>query len=133
MKILILNGSPKGKNSVTMQYVTYIENNFTENDYETINISQPINQIEKDEKKFNEIIDKIEESDAVIWALPVYVLLVPGQYKRFIELIFEKDKQSAFKDKYTAVITTSIHFYDNTANNYMRAVCEDLKMKYVDF
>ena len=40
--------------------------------------------------------------------------------------------EDAFEGKYTAVMTTSIHFYDHTAHNYMRAICEDLGMKYVD-
>jgi multimeric flavodoxin WrbA len=40
--------------------------------------------------------------------------------------------EDVFENKYAAVMTTSIHFYDHTAHNYMRAVCEDLNMKYVD-
>jgi multimeric flavodoxin WrbA len=40
--------------------------------------------------------------------------------------------EDAFENKYAAVITTSIHFYDHTAHNYMRAVCDDLRMKFVD-
>jgi multimeric flavodoxin WrbA len=55
---------------------------------------------------------------------------VPAQYKRFIELIFERKAQDAFRDRYAAVLTTSIHFYDHTAHNYMHAVCDDLEMKF---
>jgi multimeric flavodoxin WrbA len=51
---------------------------------------------------------------------------------RFIELISERGMEDAFENKYASVMTTSIHFYDHTAHNYMRAVCEDLNMKYVD-
>ncbi len=40
--------------------------------------------------------------------------------------------EDAFENKYAAVMTTSIHFYDHTAHNYMRAVYKDLNMKYVD-
>jgi len=60
----------------------------------------------------------------------LWVLCVPAQYMRFIELIFERGVQDAFKNKYAAVLTTSIHFFDHTAHDYMRAVCEDLNMKY---
>ena len=133
MNILVLNGSPKGKESVTLQYVKFIENKFPNYKYDVENIAQRIKRIEKDESVFNEIMNKIESADAVIWSLPVYVLLVPAQIKRFIELVWERNKTEIFKNKYTSVITTSIHFYDNTANNYMRAVCEDLEMKYVDY
>ena len=51
---------------------------------------------------------------------------------RFVELISERGVEDAFKDKYAAVLTTSIHFFDHTAHNYMRAVCEDLNMIYAD-
>ena len=33
-------------------------------------------------------------------------------------------------DKYTAVLTTSIHFFDHTAHNYMQSICDDLEMRF---
>jgi len=131
MKITVLNGSPKGDLSVTMQYVNYIMKKFPSHRYETINISPPIMKIESDRKRFDEIISKVRASDAVIWATPVYYLLVPSQYKRFIELVFERKAQSAFRGKYSAVIVTSIHFFDHTSRNYLHAICDDLNMNYV--
>lgn len=68
----------------------------------------------------------------MLWAFPVYHLLVPSQYKRFIELIGERNLYSSFKGKYTAVFSTSIHFYDVTAHEYMRAICDDFDMKYTE-
>ncbi|MCK5050264.1 MAG: NAD(P)H-dependent oxidoreductase [Candidatus Cloacimonetes bacterium] len=133
MKIIVLNGSPKGKESVTLHYVKFIQKNFPDHEYEFENISQQIKRIEKDEKVFNGIIEKVKSADAVIWAFPLYVFLVAAQYKRFIELISERNVQSVFQNKYTAVLSTSIHFYDHTAHNYMRAICEDLNMKYAEF
>jgi multimeric flavodoxin WrbA len=131
MKITVLNGSPKGKKSATMHYVHYIQKKFPYHEMNIINISQRINKIERDEKAFQEIIDHIDSSDGVLWATPVYVTLVPSQYKRFIELIFEREGKSVFKDKYAAVLVTSIHFFDHTACNYLNAVCDDLSMNYV--
>jgi len=58
-------------------------------------------------------------------------MLVCSQYKRFIELITERNAEAAFENKYTIVLSTSIHFYDHTAQNYMQSICDDLKMKYV--
>ena len=133
MKIIVLNGSPKGKESITLHYAKIIQKKFPDHEYEIENISLQIKRIEKDEKVFNGIIEKIKQADTVLWVFPLYVYLVPSQYKRFIELIFERKVEDAFRDKFTAVITTSIHFYDHTAHNYMRAICEDLNMKYVDF
>jgi len=131
MKISILNGSPKGKTSVTMQSVNFIRNKFPQHEMQIINISQRITKIEKDNDAFQEIIDEVKASDGVLWAFPLYLLLVPSQYKRFIELISEKGVEGVFRNKYTAVLTTSIHFFDHAAHNYMNAICDDLEMKYV--
>lgn len=130
MKIAVLNGSPKGDLSVTIQYIKFIEKKFQEHSFNYINISQKIGKIESDELLFNEIIDEIAGSDLVIWGVPLYVCLVPSQYKRFIELIWERGVEGKFRGKYAAVITTSIHFFDNTAHNYMRGICEDLGMNF---
>jgi multimeric flavodoxin WrbA len=133
MKIVVLNGSPKGDVSVTMQYIKYLEKRFPDHQLKIINIAQNILKIEKDSDYFDSIIKDINQSDGIIWAFPLYVFLVSSQYKRFIELIFERNTQYAFKNKYTSVLATSIHFYDHTAVNYINAICDDLDMKYVDF
>ena len=132
MKIIVLNGSPKGEDSITLQYVAYIRKHFPQHDFRIIHISQRIKKIERDLGAFQEIIDEVRSADGVLWSFGVWVLCVPAQYMRFIELISERGMEDAFENKYAAVITTSIHFYDHTAHNYMRAVCEDLGMKYVD-
>ena len=133
MKIIVLNGSPKGKLSITMRYINYIEKVFPHHELKIFDISQKLRTIEKDEKVFQEIINEVESSDGVLWAFPLYYCLVHSNYKRFIELIFERNVTDAFRDKYTAAISTSIHFYDHTAHNYINAICDDLNMKYVDF
>lgn len=132
MKIAVLNGSPKGDLSVTMQYVKFIEKKNPGNEFEYINISQRINKIEEDPDFFSVITGKISDSDLVIWCVPLYVMLVPSQYKRFIELIWERGIEGIFRGKYAAVITTSIHFFDNTAHNYMRGICDDLGMIFTE-
>ncbi|MCP3943090.1 MAG: flavodoxin [Desulfobacteraceae bacterium] len=133
MKITILNGSPKGNESVTMQYVKFMQKHFPDHEYVFHNISKEIKRIEKKSEIFDKIISDIESSDGVIWSAPVYTLFVPAQYMRFIELIYERDAIKAFKGKYTTVITTSIHFYDHTAHRYMNAICDDLGMNYTGY
>jgi multimeric flavodoxin WrbA len=131
MKITVLNGSPKGNLSVTMQYVNFIQKKFPHHELKILNIASQIKKIEKDEKAFQEIMDEVRSSEGVLWAFPLYYLLVSSQYKRFIELIWEKGATGIFKNKYTAVLSTSIHFFDHTAHNYMNAICDDLEMKYL--
>ena len=132
MKIIVLNGSPKGKHSITLQYVHYMQKQFSQHEFKTINISQEIKKIENDEKTFHGIIDEIRSTDGIIWSFGLWVLAVPAQYIRFIELISEKGVGDAFRNKYTATLSTSIHYYDHAAHNYMRSICEDFHMKYVD-
>ena len=132
MKIIVLNGSPKGDLSVTMQYIHYVHKRFPQHEWVVHNISQRINAIEKKEEAFREIMDNIRSAAGVVWAFPVYFLLVPSNYKRFIELIWERGAEDAFKDKYTASLSTSIHYYDHIAHQYIHAICDDLGMKYVD-
>ncbi|MHB8135021.1 MAG: NAD(P)H-dependent oxidoreductase [Anaerolineaceae bacterium] len=132
MKIIVLNGSPKGEDSITLQYVGYIRKHFPQHEYRIIHVSQRIKKLERDLEAFQEIIEEVRSADGILWSFGLWVLCVPAQYMRFIELISEGGVEYAFDHKYAAVITTSIHFYDHTAHNYMRAVCEDLNMKYVD-
>lgn len=130
MKITVLNGSPKGQTSVTMQYVHYIQKKFPQHKLEIIDIAQQLRKIERDEATFQDVVDRVRASDGVLWAFPLYFCLVHANYKRFIELIWERRAAEAFEDKYAATLSTSIHFFDHTAHNYVHAVCDDLGMRY---
>jgi multimeric flavodoxin WrbA len=132
MKIAVLNGSPKGQTSVTMQYAHFLERKFPETEFKYFDVALKIKRLEKDDKAFQDIIAEIAAADAVLWAFPLYFLLVCSQYKRFIELIFEKNATAAFRGKPAAVLTTSINFFDYTAHNYIHAICDDLEMNYFD-
>jgi multimeric flavodoxin WrbA len=132
MKITVLNGSPKGEFSVTMQYVAYLAKLYPQHEFNILHIAQRIKRIESDQKTFDEIIEQIRSSDGVLWGFPLYILLVHAHYKRFIELVFERSAQDAFAGKYAAALSTSIHFFDHTAHNYIHAICDDLGMRFVD-
>ncbi len=133
MKFVVLNGSPKGDISVTMGYIRFIEANFKQHEIKYINVTQLISKIEKDSQLFDSIVDDIKNCDGVIWAFPLYVFTAHSNYQRFIDLVFERGVQPAFAGKYTFALTTSIHFYDHTATNYINAVCDDLDMVFVDY
>lgn len=132
MHIVVLNGSPKGEVSITLQYIKYLEKVYTNHDFKVLHISQKIKKLDKNEDYFYEIIEEVTSADLILWIFGLWVLAVPAQYMRFIELISERKAESAFKGKYTAAISTSIQFYDHTAHNYIRAVCEDLGMNFID-
>jgi multimeric flavodoxin WrbA len=132
MKIVVLNGSPKGEQSITLHYVKFLQQKFPDLQFRIFHVSQQIQKLEKEEKAFQELMAEIRSAEGILWAFPLYFLLVPSQYKRFIELIWEKGAEDTFREKYAAVLTTSIHFFDHTAHNYLRGVCEDLGMRYAD-
>ena len=133
MNIIVLNGSPKGETSVTMQYVKYLQKQIAGHTFKTFNIALEIRGIENNPGKFDGIIDEVRQADGVLWAFPLYVCAVHSHYMRFIELISERSAQDAFRGKAAAALSTSIHFFDNTAHSYMRAVCDDLGMRYAGF
>lgn len=129
MKIAVLNGSPKTTNSVTMQYVLFLRKKYPGHEFTIHNVCHDIRKLEEDPQAFQQVIGDIAASDAVIWAFPLYFLLVHGHYKRFIELLFERRVEGSFKGKYAAILTTSIHFFDHTAHDYVHGICEDLGMR----
>lgn len=133
MKICVFNGSPKGDAGITLQYARYMEKKISGHEYVYFNIAHDIKKIENDTAYFNGIMEAVKSSDGVVWAFPLYVLLVHAGLKRFIELIWERKMEAVFKGKYTALIATSIHFFDNTAINYMHAVCDDLEMQFAGY
>ena len=126
MKIAVINGSPKGKYSITLQTVRYLEIKHPEHEFAVINAGQKIRAIEKD---FSEARDILESSDAVIFSYPVYTFLAPSQLHRFIELT--KASGIDMNGKYATQISTSKHFYDVTAHKYIEENSLDLGMRYI--
>ena len=126
MKILVLNGSPKGQYSITLQSVRYLEKRFPEHSFTVYNVGQKIKSLEKD---FAPADQAIKEADVLLFSYPVYTFIAPCQLHRFIELL--KASGISLKGKFVSQITTSKHFYDVTAHRYVQDNCQDLGIKYV--
>lgn len=126
MKIAVINGSPKGKYSITLQTVRYLERKFPECEFAVLHAGQTIRALERDFKPARELLASAE---AVIFAYPVYTFLAPSQLHRFIELM--KADGVDMTDKYATQITTSKHFYDVTAHKYVEENVLDLGMRYI--
>ena len=126
MKIAVINGSPKGKYSITLQTVRYLSLIFPEHEFTTLDAGQKIKAYERD---FTEARELLSGADAVLFSYPVYTFLAPSQLHRFIELI--KADGIDLSGKFATQITTSKHFYDVTAHKYVEENCLDLGMKYV--
>ena len=126
MKIAVINGSPKGKYSITLQTIRYLERKFPDHEFLTLHAGQKIKALEKD---FTPAMELLASADAVIFSYPVYTFLAPSQLHRFIELL--KASGLDMTDKYVTQITTSKHFYDVTAHKYVEENALDLGMRYI--
>jgi len=131
MKIVVLNGSPKGVLSGTLHYVFFLQKVLPEHEFRIFHICVDRERLERDVVAFEEVLEAVRGADGVLWSFPVYTMLVHAYYKRFIELVFERRAEDAFRDKYTATLSTSIHFFDHTAHNYLHAISDDWGMRYV--
>ena len=126
MKITVINGSPKGKYSITLQTVRYLELKYPEHEFSVLHAGQKIKALEKD---FSQAKELLESADAILFSYPVYTFFAPSQLHRFIELM--KSNNVNVKDKYATQISTSKHFYDITAHKYIEENSLDMSMRYI--
>lgn len=126
MKIVVLNGSPKGNYSVTLHTVLYLQKIYPKHTFEILNIGQQIRALEKD---FSPAKKAIEQADLLLFSYPVYTFIAPSQLHRFIELL--KGAEISLDGKYATQISTSKHFYDVTAHRYIQDNCQDMGLKYI--
>ena len=126
MEILVINGSPKGKNSVTLQTVNYLQILFPHHHFEILHAGQTIRALEKD---FSPALSAIEKADVLLFSYPVYTFIAPSQLHRFIELL--KEAKVDLSGKFATQLSTSKHFYDMTAHRYVQDNCADLGLKYI--
>ncbi len=126
MKILIINGSPKGNNSITYHTCLYLQALHPEHDFQVLHVGQQIRQFEKDMTK---AIQYISDADLLLFSYPVYTFIVPYQLHRFIELI--KESGINLEGKFATQISTSKHFYDVTAHRFIQDNCADLGLNFI--
>ncbi|MBQ9748620.1 MAG: NAD(P)H-dependent oxidoreductase [Clostridia bacterium] len=126
MRILVLNGSPKGQYSITLQTVNYLMRLCPSHEFEVLHVGQRIRALERD---FTPAAEALARADLILFSYPVYTFIAPSQLHRFIELWKASGVRTA--GKYATQITTSKHFYDVTAHNYIRDNCFDLELRYI--
>ena len=126
MKILVLNGSPKGERSTTLQTVRYLQVLHPEHQFLELPVGQRIKRYEKD---FSTPREALSQAEVILFCYPVYTFLVPYQLHRFLELL--RADGVDLSGKVATQITTSKHFYDVTAHKFIEANCFDLGMHVV--
>ena len=130
-QVVVINGSPKGKKSVSLKFVEYLQKKNPQTDFRYFHVAQDIRSYSRKPEAWTALKEALEQSQGVIWVFPVYIFHVPAALMRFLELVREKDCQGAFEGLYTTCISTSIHFYDNLAQDWMQSALEGLGMRYI--
>ena len=126
MKICVINGSPRGKNSVTLQTMLYLEKRFPAHEFDFLNVGAGIQSFERD---MSGAVEAIRSTELLLFSYPVYTFLVPSQLHRFIELM--KRSGADFRDIYVSQLSTSMHFYDITAHRFIEDNCHDMGMRVI--
>ena len=126
MNILILNGSPKGENSITLQTLLYLQKKFPGQQWRILHVGQKIKALEKD---FAPAMEDLAWAEVLLFSYPVYTFIAPCQLHRFLELV--KEQKVPVAGKIATQVTTSKHFYDVTAHRYIQDNCADLGLRFV--
>ena len=126
MNILVLNASPKGKNSATVHTALYLQALHPEHSFTFLPVGQRIKSCEKD---FSPLRAELAKAELILFSYPVYTFIAPYQLHRLFELI--KADGVDLSGKFASQITTSKHFYDVTAHRYVEENCFDLGMGVV--
>ena len=121
MNILVLNGSPKGEYSITLQTVNYLMKIHPEHTFDVLDVGHRIKALERD---FSEAEKALKNAELLLFSYPVYTFIAPYQLHRFIEII--KEKNIDLKGKFATQLSTSKHFYDVTAHRYIQDNCADM-------
>ena len=126
MNILVINGSPKGKNSITLQTVLFLQKKFPEHSFTLFHAAQKIGKLEKD---FAPAAEAIAQAEMLLFSYPVYTFIAPSQLHRFFELM--KADGIDVRGKIATQLTTSKHFYDTTAHRYIQDNVQELGMHFI--
>ena len=126
MNILVINGSPKGEYSITLQTVHYLQKKYPAHTFDILHVGQKIKSLEKN---FTPALEAIAKADALLFSYPVYTFIAPCQLHKFIALM--KAHSARVEGRLVTQITTSKHFYDVTAHKYIQDNTQEMGMHFV--
>lgn len=137
-KVILLIGSPKGKNSSSASLGSYLLTKIEKYDIaaETVHLHSEIST----EAKRIQFLEKIEETDIIILAAPLFVDTLPAKVIKTLSLIAENRKKLA-RDNFNSVKTKSFTAIVNcgfpeaeqnkTALKIYKQFAEEAKFKYL--
>lgn len=131
-KMVIINGSPKGEYSLSLQYAKYLFVHEADVEETSIHVGEKLTDMEYDSEWFEETLDTIAQCEAIVFVTPVYTMLVPWQLVRFFDLINKSGRASILSGKYATSVMSCFHYYDHLAEEWLRGTCEDLGVSFIE-
>ena len=107
MKIMIINGSPKPKNSNSNYFLDLIKEQLKNIDIIEYSVIKTDN--------YDQIISDISEIQAIVFALPLYVDSMPSHVIRFLSYVEENYKSQVSKVK--VYMISNCGFYEGKQNH----------------
>lgn len=132
LRILVVNGSPKGDLSLSLQHSFYMLGQESSVDYLVAQAGEVLSDQEFDREWLQKTMDDIRWCDALVFTTPVYTMLVPWQLMRLFSLIKDLGEEKVFEGKWATGMFTCFHYYDHLAETWLQATCEDLGMHYIE-
>ncbi|MBO4475602.1 MAG: NAD(P)H-dependent oxidoreductase [Bacteroidales bacterium] len=75
MNVLIINGSPKGTDSITLHTCLFLEKKFPGHRFDYLHAGRKIKALEKD---FSPAREALAAAEIIVFCYPVYTFLVPS-------------------------------------------------------
>ncbi len=125
MNVLVLSGSPKGRNSLTLQTMRFIARSFPDDNFQFFHVSTSWNCIEKHLPALKMALDK---ADILVNAYPVYSFYPPAQFMHAWEVLAPELKG---RDLFFTQVTTSKKVLDTLAHGYFKRNADELKLKFI--
>jgi len=124
MKIVMINGSPKGKDSTSGRIIAALRDNLSD-------VSECVVH-ELTKRNAAETVNAIRNSDALVFVFPLYVDGIPSGLVRFLEEVRSNVTLAAPRAKVYAVVHNG--FYDARQNaiaiDMMESFCESSRLAW---
>lgn len=132
MKIILIEGSCRGKESSSLYYARCLMNTADKSfRFEVLEVGKYIKVLEEDRDFFDSYLKAMAESDAIIWLVPVRNLLPCYEICHFLSLIDSRNAGERLENKYTTALFTSSFFFHREAEEYLSAACQTWEMNYI--
>lgn len=132
MKIILIEGSGRGQGSSSLYFARRLMSTADKSlRFEILEVGKYIKVLAENRDFFDSYLKAMQESDAVIWLVPVRNLLPCYEICHFLSLIDSRNAGERLENKYTTALFTSSFFSHREAEEYLAAACQTWDMNYI--